>query len=149
MDAKGFKMDDTDRKLISALRHDARASLSDLALDLGVSRTTVRGRIERLRRTGEIVGFSVVLKGDAARDPVRGLMMVGIEGRGTDRILRQLAGFSAVRAMHTTNGRWDVIVELGAATLEELDAVLAQIRRLDGVASSETSLLLSTRKSSN
>jgi len=149
MDAKDFKMDDTDRKLISALRHDARASLSDLALGLGVSRTTVRGRIERLRRTGEIVGFSVVLKGDAARDPVRGLMMVGIEGRGTDRILRQLAGFSAVRAMHTTNGRWDVIVELGAATLEELDAVLAQIRRLDGVASSETSLLLSTRKSSN
>ena len=143
------KMDDTDRKLISALRHDARASMSDLALGLGVSRTTVRGRIERLQRAGEIVGFSVVLKGDVARDPVRGLMMIGIEGRGTDRILRQLGGFSAVRALHTTNGRWDVIVELGAATLEDLDAILAQIRRLDGVASSETNLLLSTRKSTS
>lgn len=142
-------MDETDRRLISSLRHDARASLSDLAQTLGVSRTTVRGRIERLRRSGEILGFSVVLKGDAARDPVRGLMMLGIEGRGTDRILRQLGGFSAVRAIHTTNGRWDVIVELGAATLEELDVILAQIRRLDGVASSETSLLLSTRKSSS
>jgi DNA-binding Lrp family transcriptional regulator len=141
------KMDDTDRKLISALRHDARASLSDLALEMGVSRTTVRGRIERLRRAGEIVGFSVVLKGDAARDPVRGLMMLGIDGRGTDRILRQLSGLSAVRAVHTTNGRWDVIVELGTATLEELDTILAQIRRFDGVAQSETSLLLSTRKS--
>ncbi len=140
-------MDDTDRKLISALRHDARASLSDLALEMGVSRTTVRGRIERLRRAGEIVGFSVVLKGDAARDPVRGLMMLGIDGRGTDRILRQLSGLSAVRAVHTTNGRWDVIVELGTATLEELDTILAQIRRFDGVAQSETSLLLSTRKS--
>lgn len=140
-------MDETDRQLISALRHDARASLSDLALMLGVSRTTVRSRIERLRRSGEIVGFSVVLKGDAARDPVRGLMMLGIEGRGTDRILRQLSGLSAVRAAHTTNGRWDVIVEVGTATLEELDDVLAQIRRFDGVASSETSLLLSTRKS--
>lgn len=142
-------MDETDRKLISALRHDARASLSDLALELGVSRTTVRGRIERLRRSGEIVGFTVVLKGDAARDQVRGLMMLGIEGRGTDRILRQLKGLSAVRACHTTNGRWDVIVEIGTATLEEFDAVLARIRRFDGVASSETSLLLSTRKSAS
>lgn len=141
-------MDDTDRRLISALRHDARASLSDLAASLGVSRTTIRGRIERLRRSGEIVGFTVVLKGDVARDPVRGLMMLGIEGRGTERILRQLAGMSTVRAMHTTNGRWDVIVEIGTDTLEDLDRNLAHIRRLDGIAQSETSLLLNTRKSS-
>lgn len=141
-------MDDTDRRLISALRHDARASLSDLAAMLGVSRTTVRGRIERLRRSGEIVGFTVVLKGDVARDPVRGLMMLGIEGRGTERILRQLAGMSTVRAIHTTNGRWDVIVEIGTETLEELDRNLAHVRRLDGIARSETSLLLNTRKSS-
>ncbi|MCQ0092763.1 Lrp/AsnC family transcriptional regulator [Roseovarius sp. M141] len=140
-------MDETDQALISALRHDARASLSDLAATLGVSRTTVRSRIERLGRSGEIVGFTVVLKGDAARDPVRGLMMLGIEGRGTDRILRQLNGLSAVRASHTTNGRWDIIVEIGAPTLEELDRVLGQVRRIDGIVSSETSLLLSTRKS--
>ena len=140
-------MDDTDRRLLSALRHDARASLSDLALTLGVSRTTVRARIERLQRSGEIVGFSVVVKGDTMRDPVRGLMMLGIEGRGADRIIRQLNGLSPVRAVHSTNGRWDLIVEIGAPTLEELDDVLARIRRLDGVSTSETSLLLSTKKS--
>lgn len=140
-------MDEVDRRLISGLRHDARASLSDLAHELGVSRTTVRARIERLRRAGEIVGFTVVLKGDTLHDPVRALMMIGIEGRGTDRILRQINGLSAVRATHTTNGRWDVIVEIGTATLEELDEVLSRIRRFDGIATSETSLLLSTRKS--
>lgn len=140
-------MDDVDQRLISALRHDARASLSDLAIGLGVSRTTVRARIERLRASGDIVGFTVVLRGDTARDPVRGLMMLGIEGRGTDRILRQLGGLSAVRATHTTNGRWDVIVEIGTPTLEDLDRVLAQIRRFDGIAHSETSLLLNTWKS--
>ncbi|WP_135505162.1 Lrp/AsnC family transcriptional regulator [Roseovarius aestuariivivens] len=139
-------MDDVGRNLISALRHDARASLSDLALTLGVSRTTVKARIDRLRQTGEIVGFSVVLREDTLRDPVRGLMMLGIEGRGTDRIVRQLTGLSAVRAVHSTNGRWDLIVEIGTDTLEACDAVLAQIRRFDGVATSETSLLLRTRK---
>ncbi|MGR3711816.1 MAG: Lrp/AsnC family transcriptional regulator [Shimia sp.] len=140
-------MDDVDRKLISALRHDARASLSDLALELGVSRTTVRGRIERLRQRGDIVGFTVVLQEETKTDPVRGLMLLGIEGRGTDRIVRQLHGLKAVRAIHSTNGRWDLIVELGTDTLDDLDEVLGLIRRLDGVATSETNLLLSTKKS--
>ncbi|MCW8843376.1 MAG: Lrp/AsnC family transcriptional regulator [Rhodobacteraceae bacterium] len=139
-------MDDLDRKLISALRHDARASLSDLALLLGVSRTTVRGRIERLRARGDIVGFTVVLRQDAHRDAVRGLMMIGIEGRGAERVTRQLGGLPEVRAIHSTNGRWDLIVELGTETLEALDVVLARIRKFEGVATSETSLLLSTRK---
>ncbi|SFK59039.1 Lrp/AsnC family transcriptional regulator [Shimia haliotis] len=139
-------MDDIDRKLISALRHDARASLSDLAMDLGVSRTTVRGRIERLRQRGDIVGFTVVLQEETKTDPVRGLMLIGIEGRGTERIIRQLHGLKAVRAIHSTNGRWDLILELGTQTLDELDEVLGQIRRLDGVSTSETNLLLSTKK---
>ncbi len=141
-------MDNLDTRLISALRHNARASLSELALTLKVTRATVRGRMERLRQSGEIVGFTVVLKGDAAEDAVRGLMMLAIEGRGTDRILRQLQGLSQVRSIHSTNGRWDVIVEIGTDSLEALDDVLAQIRRFDGVTQSETNLLLSTKKAS-
>jgi len=140
------EMDQLDNKLISALRHNARASLSDLAILLGVSRTTVRGRIERLRDSGDIVGFTVVLKGDAHRDAVRGLMMIGIEGRGTERITRQLNGLPEVRTIHSTNGRWDLILELGTDTLEHLDAVLGRIRKFDGVSNSETNLLLATRK---
>lgn len=139
-------MDDKDIRLVAALRHDARASLSDLALLLGLSRTTVRARIDKLRQAGDILGFTVVLKDDVAGDPVRGMMMIGIEGRGTDRIIRQLSGMPAVRALHSTNGRWDVIAELGAPSLEALDLVLNQIRKLDGISTSETSLLLATRK---
>lgn len=139
-------MDETDSRLLAALRRDARASLSDLASALGVSRTTVRTRIERLKTSGEIVGFTVVVRSDIDRDPVRGLMMLGIEGRGTERVVRQLSGLPAVRAVHSTNGRWDLIVEIGAETLDAFDAVLAEIRRFEGVATSETSLLLRTRK---
>jgi|SRR6056297_754818 len=141
------KMDATDRRLVSALRHDGRASVSDLATTLGLSRATVRSRLDRLLQRGDVVGFTVVLKEDVARDPVRALMMIGIEGRGTDRVIRQLNGMPQVRALHSTNGRWDVIAELGTETLDALDAVLSRIRKFDGVTKSETSLLLSTRKS--
>jgi DNA-binding Lrp family transcriptional regulator len=139
-------MDDTDRKLIALLRQDGRAPVSDLAAKLRLTRATVRARLDRLEAQGEILGYAVVLKGDAAEAPVRGLMMIGIEGRGTERILRQLMGYPEVVRVWTTNGRWDVIAELGTDTLEAFDRALFAIRRLDGVTTSETSLLLSTRK---
>ena len=87
------------------------------------------------------------MRQDTLSHPVRGLMMIGIEGRGTDKIIRQLNGMPELRAVHSTNGRWDVIVEVGTDTLESFDEVLTRIRRLDGIVASETSLLLRTRKS--
>jgi DNA-binding Lrp family transcriptional regulator len=52
----------------------------------------------------------------------------------------------AVRAVHSTTGRWDVIVALATESLATLDETLARIRRLEGVSSSETNLLMSTRR---
>lgn len=141
-------MDEMDSRIIAALRQDARMPLSDLATVLNISRTTLRARMARLQERGEIVGFTVLTRADVMRDPVRGLMMIGIEGRGTERITRQLGSFAEVRAVHSTNGRWDVIVEIGTDTLEAFDAALTRIRRLDGIVASETNLLLKTRKAS-
>ncbi|MCR9085461.1 MAG: Lrp/AsnC family transcriptional regulator [Rhodobacteraceae bacterium] len=138
-------MDSSDIKIIAELRRNSRISLSDLASVVGLSRVTVRTRLARLQAEGVILGFTVVLAEDVREHPVRGLMMLGIEGKGTDRISRSLAGIAAVQAIHSTNGKWDLIVELGTETLGDLDKVLAKIRKLDGVATSETSLLLSTR----
>ena len=139
-------MDGMDTRLIAALRADARATVSELAATLGVSRTTVRARMDRLQARGDIVGFSVVLKEDVAQSPVRGLMMMAIAGRGTAKILRQLQGMPEVRGLHSTNGRWDAIIEIGVETLEVFDKTLNRIREIDGVTESETSLLLSTKK---
>ena len=140
-------MDDTDRRLIACLRHDARRSISDLALDLGLSRATVRARINRLERDRDILGYSVIVKGDADASPVRGIMMIEIEGRSTDQVIQALSGFSEIAAIHTTNGRWDLVVEIGALDLTGLDGVLRRIRLLPAIRVSETNLLLSTSRS--
>ena len=146
MTGKLIEMDDLDQRLLAELRRDGRASLSELAERLGLSRATVRTRMERLTAKGEIAGFTVLTRSDATQAPVRGLMMIGIEGRGTEKITARLIGLAAVQAVHSTNGKWDLVAELGAQTLQELDEVLAAIRKLDGVVTSETNLLLSTRR---
>lgn len=140
------EMDDLDQKLIAALRRDGRASLSDLSIALGLSRATVRARMDRLTASGEIQGFTVVTRGDVTAMPVRGLMMIGIEGRGAERVRARLSGMPEILAVHSTNGRWDLIAEIGTRTLEEFDDVLGRIRKLDGVTSSETSLMLATQR---
>ena len=106
-------MDRLDQQLITLLRHDGRRSVSDLAAELGVSRATVRARMERLERDGDILGYTVILRADAVDQPVRGIMLIEIEGHVSDRVVRALGGFSEVSQIHTTNGRWDLVVELG------------------------------------
>lgn len=138
-------MDDLDKRMLAALKRDGRASLSALAADLGVTRATVRARLGRLEAAGEIVGYTVLTRRDVAQSPVRGLMMLGIEGRNTERTMTRIAAIPQVGAVHSTNGTWDLIAEIGARTLEEFDDTLFAIRRLEGVTRSETNLLLSTR----
>lgn len=139
-------MDELDQRLLAALKRDGRAPLSELAPALGVTRTTVRARLARLVARGEIVGFAALTPADLRAAPVRGLMMIQADPRRTDRVMDRVAGLPEVTAVHSTNGTWDLIAEVGCGTLEAMDEALSRIRRIDGVTRSETSLLLSTRR---
>ncbi len=139
-------MDDTDRKLIALLRDNARATLASLAKALKVSRGTVQNRLAKLEANGIIVGYTVRLKPQEQEQGIRALMTVAVEGNLTEKVLKALRGDPAVSALHSTNGRWDIVAELRADSLQSFDRVLGRIRLLDGIASTETSLLLSTLK---
>jgi DNA-binding Lrp family transcriptional regulator len=137
-------MDDTDRQLMTLLRQNARLPVSSLAASLGVSRGTVQNRIARLLASGAIGGFTLRARPDGAVPGVRAIMLVEVRGDRSAFVLRALRALPEVDCVHTTNGRWDAVVELRAGTLEAFDAVLRRIRTIDGVANSETSLLLSS-----
>jgi DNA-binding Lrp family transcriptional regulator len=139
-------MDDVDRQLIALLRDDGRASVASLAQALRVARGTVQNRLAKLQADGTIVGFTVRLRPQAEAQRIRGLMTVEVEGRRQDAVVKALRGDPAVTGLHTTNGRWDLVVEIRADTLQEFDRVLVRIGQLDGITRSETNLLLTTHK---
>ncbi|HET9329973.1 MAG TPA: Lrp/AsnC family transcriptional regulator [Steroidobacteraceae bacterium] len=139
-------MDDIDRQLIGLLRNDARASVASLAKALKVARGTVQNRMARLAASGTIVGYTVRLKPDIGVERIRAFMTVAVEGNQVDTVIKALRGEPAVAALHSTNGRWDVVAELRADSLEEFDRVLARVRLVEGISQTETSLLLSTFK---
>jgi len=139
------RTDDLDRKILALLRDDARLPVASLAAALGVSRTTVRARMERMETNGTISGYGVRLGGTDDTDSVRAIAMIEVEGRVTDRVARALAGLPQVRALYSTNGRWDLVAEIETASLPEFDEALRSMRLIDGVNLTETSILLAPR----
>jgi len=139
-------VDDTDRQLIGLLRNDGRASVASLAKALGVSRGTVQNRMARLAANGTIVGYTVRLKPDVEEPRIHAFMTVAVEGNQVDAVIKALRGEPAVTALYSTNGRWDIVAELVADSLEGFDRVLGRIRLIEGISQTETSLLLSTFK---
>jgi DNA-binding Lrp family transcriptional regulator len=139
-------VDDVDRQLIALLRDNARTSITTLSKKLRVARGTVQNRLSRLGADGTIVGYTVRVKPQEEALRIRALMTVAVEGNRTDEVLRALRGDPAVGALHTTNGRWDIVAELRADSLSAFDRVLGRIRLIDGISNTETSLLLSTHK---
>ena len=59
---------------------------------------------------------------------------------------RRPTGDPAIVVLHTTNGRWDIVAELRVETLAEFDRALTRVRAIEGVANSETSILLTAVK---
>ena len=137
-------MDDKDRQLITLLRQNARLPVAALAQSLGVSRGTAQNRINRLIAHGTIQGFTIRVPQEAEPARVRAVTMISVDGERTERIIKQLRGNPEIAEIHTTNGRWDLVLELNTESLEAFDRALRSIRQIKGIAGSETSLLLST-----
>ncbi|RYF28186.1 MAG: Lrp/AsnC family transcriptional regulator [Comamonadaceae bacterium] len=138
-------MDNIDQQLIAQLRHNARSSVATLASRLGVSRGTVTNRIRKLEDSGVIVGYTVRLRPE--RDTGGGLQAwtsISIEGNDARRVTTSLLGEPSVLALHSTNGRWDLLAELQVDSLAELAHALERIRLIKGISNTETSIHLET-----
>ncbi|MDA9403603.1 Lrp/AsnC family transcriptional regulator [Bradyrhizobium sp. CCBAU 45389] len=136
--------DELDRRLISVLREDGRAPISKLGTILGISRATVQNRLDRLIESGAVLGFTVRFRQDYDVNAIRAIMMIEVTGKSTTAVIRQLRGLPELHSLHTTNGTWDLIAEIRADSLSDFDRVLREVRTIDGVLNSETSILLSS-----
>jgi len=139
-----MQIDNLDNAMMSLLQENARMPVAVLARRLGLARTTVQARLDRLEETGVIQGYTVRLD-EALRAPLRATALVSIEPRSAPAVLARLTSLPGVRTVHTTSGRFDLIVGLEARTTEELDETLDRIGEAKGVRGSESLIHLSTK----
>lgn len=134
-----------DLNLIALLRENARASTAELARKLGVSRTTVQSRLEKLERQGIIQGYTVRIAPAFERDLVRAHVLVTALPKLAPKVETALRDMMAVRTLHSVSGHFDMIVVVEAPSIQELDAILDRIGALEGVERTMSSIILSTR----
>lgn len=132
-----------DLELLRLLERNARRSNAELARKLGISRTTVQNRIERLEESGMIAGYTLRYGPTADRDQVRAHVMIRVSPGRTIAVQHALESRCELQALYSISGAFDLIGVVVANHTRELDEVLNWIRALDGVAETTTSILLS------
>lgn len=140
-----FLLDDTDRALLSLLREDARASTAALARRLGLSRTTVQSRIERLQRRRVIAGYTVVVPDEVEAALVRAHVMITLDARQAGGIEAALRRIPEVRVLHSVSGPFDLIAIVAAESVGRLDTLIDHIGAIAGVERTTSAIVLSTR----
>jgi DNA-binding Lrp family transcriptional regulator len=138
-------MDSIDERLLLALRENGRASTAELARLVGRSRTSVQSRIERLEKRGVIVGYGVRLAPEHALGAVRAHVMIKIGPKETRAVTAALRAITQVKVLHSVSGDADLIAVAAAASVAEMDRVIDQIREMEGVERTHSSIILSTK----
>ena len=134
-----------DQQLLAVLRGNARASTTELAQILGVSRSTVQKRLERLETEGVIAGYTVQLSSEYLDQEIKAHIMITVSPRMTSDIIKAMEAIDGVRAIYSVSGPHDLIAEVVAMNVTGLDTMIDHIIAIDGVERTVSSVILSTR----
>ena len=140
-----MRLTPADEALLSLLREDARASTAQIARRLGLSRTTVQSRIERLQRSGVIAGYTVRLADDLERDRIRALILLTVLPKQMPAVVAALRAMPEVRSLQSVSGPWDLVAVAVVPTIGDMDALTDRIGEVPGVERTTSSLVLSTK----
>ncbi|MBN7807234.1 Lrp/AsnC family transcriptional regulator [Agrobacterium rosae] len=138
-------MSEKDRALLSLLADNARMPVAELARKLGLSRTTVQARIERLEADGVIAGYGIKLSDAYLSGLVRAHVLITIAPKALAGVTAALAAIKEVTTLHSVSGSFDLIAILTAPSIADLDRLIDGIGALDGVERTLSSVILSTR----
>lgn len=139
-----MQIDEIDNTLLLLLAKDGRAPVATLARKMNLARTTVQARLDRLEVSGVIAGYTVRL-GAELRPMIRATTLVSIEPRAAPAVLARLKSLPQVEKVHTTSGRFDLMIEIAAKTPQELDETIDYIGMTKGVIGSESLVHLTTK----
>lgn len=133
--------------LLNLLRENSRRSVSDLAKEMGLSRSTVQQTMERLERTGVIQGYTVKVNPHYEQQRVSAYIMISAIPKKTIEVVRELTKQPQLDMLCSISGRYDLIAQVTEETTEALDKIIDLIAALDGVEKTLSHIVLSSKVS--
>jgi Lrp/AsnC family leucine-responsive transcriptional regulator len=139
-------MDDVDRRLIAALRENARLSYAELGRLVGLSGPSVTDRIGRLEQTGVITGYRAVVAPAALGLGVTALIGLLIaDDADHDEVAERLQEVPEIEDCWFIAGNDSFMLKVRVADVPALERTVSRLSGVKGVARTRTTVVLSTR----
>jgi Lrp/AsnC family transcriptional regulator, regulator for asnA, asnC and gidA len=140
------ELDDTDKKILRALQKDARASFKQIANDIGVSEATVFVRVRKLQEKGVLQGFRALVDPKSVGKNLTAITLIRAQPRSLVGILDALKKFEEISEIYDVTGQYYSIVKIRTDTTQHLSKIIDEIGMIEGVAGTETVIVLRTVK---
>ena len=138
------QLDDLDRRIVAELLEDGRMSLAELGERVNLSSPAVKRRVDRLRETGVITGFTAIVDPAALGQQTEAFVEIHCVANMSPMALREtLAGEPEIVAAYTVTGDADALIQVRANDVAHLEAALERIRTNPGIARTKTIIVLS------
>jgi len=137
-----MSVESTEKRILSVLEEDAKASYAEIADRVDVSKPTVRKYIQRLEEEGVIVGYSADV--NPKKLPGESIAMVGIEAESERyvEVIRELQDVPEIESLYTSSGDHMLMAEVRATDGDAVgDVIETTINDVDGVTAAHPSFL--------
>ncbi|ADI03989.1 MULTISPECIES: Lrp/AsnC family transcriptional regulator [Streptomyces] len=137
------EIDDVDRQLLRMLREDGRRTFSEMAPAVGLSVAAVKRRVDRLRDSGVIMGFTVQVDHAKLGRGIEAFVELSYTGTTpVGEIVRTAYEVPEVQAVYTIAGDPDALVHVRVRDIEHLQQVIDGLRRAGQVTGTKTLMVL-------
>jgi DNA-binding Lrp family transcriptional regulator len=137
-------MDAVDQRIVALLVADARASYAEIGARVSLSAPAVKRRVDRLRASGVIKGFTAVIEPAAVGWTTEAFVELFCTGRTTPaQITVATRRHPEVIGAYTVSGQADALVHLRAADIPHLEQALERLRAEPFVTSTRSMVVLS------
>jgi len=139
-----LQMDAVDQRIVALLVADARASFAEIGAKVSLSAPAVKRRVDRLRSSGVIKGFTAVIEPSAVGWTTEAFVELFCTGRTTPaQITVATRRHPEVVGAYTVSGQADALVHLRAADIGHLEQALERLRAEPFITSTRSMIVLS------
>jgi Lrp/AsnC family transcriptional regulator for asnA, asnC and gidA len=141
-----IELDEIDRKILRELQRDARTSFKRIGDDIGVSEATVFVRVRKLQEKGVLTGFRAVINPKTVGKNLTAIVLVRAHPKTFPGMLNSLKKFDDVYEIYDVTGEYYSILKIRTSGTDELGKIIDQIGAIEGIAGTETIIVLRTVK---
>lgn len=137
-----MELDKANRKIIAELKANARMPTAEIGRRIGLSRTAVQDRINKLESQGYIQGYRVIT-GKSSDTNLKALLSVKFASKPCAPIIERLLKFEGVDEIYSLSGEWDALLRVSCSGADELSMLNDDIANDDSVSETTSQIILS------